>query len=292
MLYEYEDELQGTTNNDFEDLMTTDVPNNRKYNLFDNVQPDELQDILYGYDSISDTNQNIINNEIGINQIGHGNRYFDLDVKNIKYSRKFNHKTTNYNLKFINLPADFQQLQDILYEAISYTLQYLFGSITRTDFVRLVINHESLQMPISFPYMRNGDLNVEDVMTAITLVSQSKRSLKLDSNLDITASTLVIPSGNGRKSHIYESRVQSKAKNSRLVAQLYSKYSVVTIDATDMCAFRSIVVGMAFIKSKKDPAYKNDYRALRDSNRNRQAIEAFNLARAVGLYYGIYLYIQ
>ena len=99
--------------------------------------------------------------------------------------------------------------------------------------------------------MRYGDLNVEDVMTAITLVSQSKRSLQLDSKLEITASTLVIPSGHGRKRHLYESHVLSKAKNTRLVTQLYAKSSIVKIDATDMCAFRSVVVGMAFIKSKK-----------------------------------------
>ena len=133
MLYAYEDELVnavGTTNNDYDDLMngsylntdTVDIPYNEEHNYFENIQPDELQDILYGYDSIYDTDQNIVNNVNELNQIGYGNRYFDLDVKNMRYSRKFNHKTTNYNLKFKNLPTDFQQLQDILYEAISYTL--------------------------------------------------------------------------------------------------------------------------------------------------------------------------
>ena len=64
---------------------------------------------------------------------------------------------------------------------------------------RLTIYHDDLETPIGFSYMHRKEITTEMIMARFLLVSQSKKELKIENNLIITANTLNITDGISRR---------------------------------------------------------------------------------------------
>jgi hypothetical protein len=78
-------------------------------------------------------------------------------------------------IKFKNLPNNFHDLQQILYNSVD---EILNNMLSQRSYVRLVIFHEALDTPIGLPFIKREDLTTEIVLTRFFQVSQSKRDLK------------------------------------------------------------------------------------------------------------------
>ncbi len=60
--------------------------------------------------------------------------------------------------------------------------------------MRIIIEHPSIpDQPISLPYMRFEDLNTQLIMTAIALVAQSQKELKLDHFMRVSTCRVYMP---------------------------------------------------------------------------------------------------
>ena len=112
-------------------------------------------------------------------QFGSALQYYDIKKVNERQIKKFMQTSANYMIKFKNLPNNFHDLQQILYNSVDEILNNMFS---QRSYVRLVIFHDALDTPIGLPFMKREDLTTEMVLTRFFQVSQSKRDLKLDTN--------------------------------------------------------------------------------------------------------------
>ncbi len=88
------------------------------------------------------------------------------------------------------MPDNHNTLQDIIYTAIRELIRISFGDQIVNRRVRLAINHDDLETPIGFPYMRLQDMITEMILGKFLLVAQSDRNLRIENNLIISASTI------------------------------------------------------------------------------------------------------
>jgi hypothetical protein len=104
--------------------------------------------------------------------------------------------------------------------------------------VRIIKEHPSiLDQPISLPYMRFEDLYTQLIMTAIALVAQSQKELKLD-----------------HFKRVSTCRVNMPVSVTRNILQYISqKKGVVKISNTDNnCLFRAVIVAVSYLKFKTE----------------------------------------
>ena len=110
---------------------------------------------------------------------------------------RFKESNINYEVSFKDLPNNHQILQDIFYGCIDKLINFSFSE-NPNSMTRITIYHDDLETPIGFPYMHRNDITTEMIMSRFLLVSQSKKELKIENNLIITASTLDIVDGGSR----------------------------------------------------------------------------------------------
>ena len=126
-----------------------------------------------------------------VRQIVFDSQYFEIGIQRPeRRNERFQERNTNYQVRFKNLPNDYQQLQDILFSSID-TLIKLTLSANENSRTRLTIYHD-LETPIGFPLMKRDDITTEMIMARFLLVSQSNKDLKIKNDLIISASTLDI----------------------------------------------------------------------------------------------------
>jgi hypothetical protein len=140
----------------------------------------------------------------------------------------------------------------------------------KNDRIRLVIEHPTLETPISFPYMLPAELTTQLVLTTIAQISQSKKSVKFDENMTILTSIVNFPVGSGSNS---------------LTKYVNRKLSIIKIINDDkLCALRAILVGAALAEKKNDPTNedkKKYYIKMYLPNSKTQTKETKKLAKAI-----------
>ena len=198
-------------------------------------------------------------------QYGSALQYYDIKKLNERQIKKFMQTSANYMIKFKNLPNNFHDLQQILYNSVD---EILNNMLSQRSYVRLVIFHEALDTPIGLPFMKREDLTTEMVLTRFFQVSQSKRDLKLDDKLQINTSIIDIIEGKGSRFEDYVTK----------------KQSIIQIKNEDnLCAVRAIAVGIALAESKRDYSLINEYKQIINNKQSKkQTLRAQELAKAIG----------
>ena len=141
---------------------------------------------------------NIRNNQTP-RQIVFDSQYFEIGIQRPeRRNARFQERNTNYQVRFKNLPNDYQQLQDTLFSCIDRLIKDTL-SPNENSRTRLTIYHDDLETPIGFPLMKRDDITPEMIMARFLLVSQSNKDLKNENDLIVSASTLDIISGGSNR---------------------------------------------------------------------------------------------
>ena len=203
-----------------------------------------------------------------VRQIVFDSQYFEIGIQRPeRRNERFQERNTNYQVRFKNLPNDYQQLHDILFSCID-TLIKLTLSPNENSRTRLTIYHDDLETPIGFPFMKRDDITTEMIMARFLLVSQSNKDLKIENDLIISASTLDIISGG----------------SNRLEEFVLRKDCIIKVKNTDnLCALRCIVIGIAHNNYLENPNLKNEYEYIIKRNKNKQTRETYILADALSI---------
>ena len=173
--------------------------------------------------------------------------FYDIQKVKETHMEKFKTKATYYKVSFRNL--EIENMSEIL-----KTLRILFQSIIDnltlsmepSDLVRLSIDNQELDFPISLPFMRRSALTVDRILSEIERVLQSYEQFVLDESLGIELIHVHLPGGGVSKRKPYVD----------LEKLLKDKTSVIRIQNTDeMCLARALVVAVARIV--KDPQWNN-----------------------------------
>ena len=180
---------------------------------------------------------------------------FFLEENDRRVSKKWRHETVNYNIK-LNREWDGNTLGDVyvnLTNIIKQALDDLKARYHPGDLVRLFINHEDLDKPISIPLTKLSEYNSDELLSKIEAAIQSNTNLDLAKGLDLRIAVQQIPKGSGR------------TKINNVPKALTNKKSIVYIYNRDhLCLARSIVV----CKAKLDNNVQ--YNTIRRGNRPMQ----------------------
>jgi hypothetical protein len=151
---------------------------------------------------------------------------------------KFQYEGFLYEIGFKNLPENLQILNEITFKCFNKILEIAFSNAKKNDRVRIIIEHPSIpDQPISLPYMRFEDLNTQLIMTAIALVAQSQKELKLDHFMRVSTCRVNMPVGGTRN----------------ILQYISQKKGVVKISNTDNnCLFRAVIVAVSYLKFKTE----------------------------------------
>ena len=172
-------------------------------------------------------------------------------IRNInkRFLHKFQYEGFLYEIGFKNLPENLQILNEITYKCFNKILEIAFSNAKKNDRVRIIIEHPSIpDQPISLPYMRFEDLNTQLIMTAIALVAQSHKELKLDHFMRVSTCRVNMPVGGTRN----------------IMQYIGQKRGIVKITNTDNnCLFRAVIVAVSYLKFKmeQDTSKKHDLMA-------------------------------
>ena len=150
---------------------------------------------------------------------------------------KFRYEGFLIEIGFKNLPANIKVLDEITYQCFEKILAVCFKDSKTNDKVRIVIEHPGIpNQPISMPYMRHDEMNVQLILTAIALVAQSHKDLKLDEFMRITTSRIEMPVG-GKNIEDYISDLRSCIKIN---------------NSDNLCLLRAVVVACAAYEWKHE----------------------------------------
>lgn len=207
--------------------------------------------------------------------------YTIAETKN-KTNEHFGISSTEFTIRFDNLASEkhdssTDQIQ-ILYKCFEDLFKDLIGSFGENTLVRIVFIMESLDAPISLPFVRCNLLSVDMFFDAVENVLQSKQVIDLSSE-DVTVYVVKIdmPSlgGKGRR-------------NFRMDAWIKSSKSIVFTEREgyNLCMAKAICIGMAFLEGnmEKYKQYLNNTRCK--GTRNQLFKDAVTLQQTVGVELG------
>ena len=192
------------------------------------------------------------------------------DIQKVKETNmeKFKTKATYFKVSFKNLEIeDMSEILKTLHTLFQSIINNLTMSMEPSDLVRLSIDNQELDFPISLPFMRRSALTVDRILSEIERIMHSYEQFVLNESLGIELIHVRLPGGGVSKRKPYVD----------LERLLKDKTSVIRIQNTDeLCLARALVVAVARIE--KDPQWNN----IRQG-RNIQNTMAMNLHHRAGV---------
>ncbi|KAG8175161.1 hypothetical protein JTE90_007978 [Oedothorax gibbosus] len=125
-------------------------------------------------------------------------------------------------------------------EVVRMLFERLLVQTTRNlsphDLIRIILEDDTLDRPISTFIMKVSDMSVDAIMNAVTKVLQSKDEIKLDAGFSVNVSIIRRPRGGGRNRRMVNPEVDRLKKG-----------SVLTIpkDDSGLCCSSAILLGLA-----------------------------------------------
>ena len=177
-------------------------------------------------------------------------------------------------------------------ENVSSLLTSLVGNLTEglpeTDYIKLSLISPSLDFPITLPYTKIRDWNVAQVFTFLQKKLNSNEDFRIDNNLKIELTHVVVPTGEGKRKAGNSSGPAKKKRSGGVPVSRYStmaqakkqKDSVINIlnKGNSLCCASAIVLAIErykkFLKPKEE---ENTYQQCRNANRsiNPTGVKAF-----------------
>ena len=183
-------------------------------------------------------------------------RHYTLREVMKRKVRKFNTTGTDYHLT-LNPQSHGTPLMDQLGEIFDSMVDEMTTGMADNDLVRFVLQSQSLDYPISLPYMPRHELNAERIMGEVQRVLQSNENVNLEDGMHFHLVHVGMPQGG-------VAVPKRKHYGFKLSKFLDAKRCVIRIRNKDvLCLARALVRDMA--RQGKDSAY--------DSIRHGRSIE-------------------
>ena len=158
-----------------------------------------------------------------------------------------------YELRVGQLPTnnDVEQAMVFLRNILSDIIERTLANIQDRDYLRIVIQSEQLETPISIPFIRRDNWDIDRLMARIQDIVQSAKEWLLSGNFTITVYHVAMPEGGSNRFQPRDRHIAFE-----LEAWLKRKRSVVLVNnkLDNLCMSRSIVIAKA--KLENDPRYK------------------------------------
>ncbi|KAG8172279.1 hypothetical protein JTE90_019019, partial [Oedothorax gibbosus] len=125
-------------------------------------------------------------------------------------------------------------------EVVRMLFERLLVQTTRNlsphDLIRIILEDDTLDRPISTFIMKVSDMSVDAIMNAVPKVLQSKDEIKLDAGFSVNVSIIRRPRGGGRNRRMVNPEVDRLKKGSVLT---------ITKDDSGLCCSSAILLGLA-----------------------------------------------
>ncbi|XP_048583931.1 uncharacterized protein LOC116613862 [Nematostella vectensis] len=188
---------------------------------------------------------------------------------------------------FDYIPHDDDDARGTIREALGdleAVLDQLFDEILEGledhDYARITFDAPSLTNPIALPYMRRSQITAQRAIAVIETVVQSNEKFMFEGDFDVHVIHTRMPSGSGKRnsSTLYTADLDTWRKGKKSIIRIHNN--------DEMCAARSIVVGIAHVT--KDPDFRKLYYVRRERGFNNvlQTERARALHAAAGVPYG------
>jgi len=160
---------------------------------------------------------------------------FELFRESVAKNTKFNLETELYTLKINNDDTDFIKANKSINDFFLQIHGKITNNIDSNDKIFMYINHPSLDMPITIPFMDKEDFTPDLISYSFIKVCQSKRMLKVDEELELKIQKAKIPKGSGAMDEYID-----------------IKKSIITIKNKDnFCCIRAFFLGKAIADAHK-----------------------------------------
>jgi hypothetical protein len=130
--------------------------------------------------------------------------------------------------------------------------------LNERDKIRVVFFHDSLDRPISIPFVTKSTLSPENLLSNFEHVAQSYKTVKLNESNSLKATVVIarLPSGGGRSRKNNKNLHQQENNLSELELYYLKKKSIkIVYNQDNLCALRAILIGQAYADGDKN-AYK------------------------------------
>ena len=158
--------------------------------------------------------------------------------------RKFNTmgQDLHIRIKDVHFTEEFDQVLQILYKTFDQILSDYIEPLPENSYVRLVLNSDDLDTPISLRFQHKRFVTTEAIFTEIRNVIQSRKMFVIDQDLRINIIYTTLPEGRGPKKN------GLKTKDSRSIIQICNG------ESDYLCLANSVVMGKG-IADKRDKRY-------------------------------------
>ena len=164
-------------------------------------------------------------------------RYYTIENINTRRIKKFKITALDYKLRLRNLDEIALDALPLLSAVIDDVLQTLTQNTGPKDMVRIILQAPGLDQPIALPFIEKDDLTIDRFMTRIEHVLQSKKDVKLDSDMEINLVHVEMPKGGKTKRPMFQTWEEKKKEWQCIIP--------ITNRSDDMCLARAIVTGRA-----------------------------------------------
>ncbi|CAF1132843.1 unnamed protein product [Brachionus calyciflorus] len=192
-------------------------------------------------------------------QIGGNLNHYITQTKST-HNHKFNCTLVTYKIGFSqNLSSFGAAIEDIKLAFENLTNQFISQMGTH-DKIRIVLYHDSLERPISIPFLKKTDLTSQVLLDSFERVIQSHKEVQINENNNLTAHVIIarLPSGSGRKMVNLKKRktpytktkdcvrVQSDTTNEFQKFCENKRFIIPVFNNDKLCALRAIIIGKAY----------------------------------------------
>ena len=164
-------------------------------------------------------------------------RYYSLKTISTKHVKKYKATATDYRLRLRNLDELALNALPLLSAVIDDVLQSLTLDFRPKDMVRIILQAPGLDKPIALPFIKKDDLTMDRFMTRVEHVLQSKKDVKLNSDMTVNLVHMGMVEGGRNKRPMFQTWKEKKKE----------WYCIINItnQRDDMCLARAIVTGKA-----------------------------------------------
>ena len=176
------------------------------------------------------------------------NNHYTLRQIASRNVRKFNTTATDYLLS-LHVQSEDQPLLDQRGNIFDSLVDEMTAGMADNDLVRFVLQSQSLDYPISLPFMPRHEMNAERIMGEVQRVLQSNIQVSLQSGMQVHVVHVGMPQGGvaSRKRKHYGFELAKFLDNKKSVLRIQNKDS--------LCLARAFVTDIA--RQDKDPEWNS-----------------------------------
>ena len=156
------------------------------------------------FEQVDNLEENLNNNRVGnfndnfTSNIQNGGNldHFITQTKSV-HNNKFNSTMTPYKIGFSQNMSSFRAAFDEIKLAFENLTNEFSSRMGPHDKIRIVLYHDSLERPISIPFLKKSDMTPQVLIDSFERVAQSHKEVQLNENNDLTAHVIIarLPSG-------------------------------------------------------------------------------------------------